>query len=110
MNNKMSAIDKYDASFKFNKLEDLMWYLDTYGKEYIKYWLKETGNALIFRNKDVCYYIFKSDSDNISMMDYNTNEIKWTYNVKKGNGYDYDKAMYLVYRNALEIFGKKEAA
>ena len=40
----------------------------------------------------------------------NTKEIKWTYNVKKGNGYDYDKATYLVYRNALEIFGKKEAA
>ena len=43
-------------------------------------------------------------------MDMNTKEIKWTYNVKKGNGYDYEKATYLVYINALEIFGKKEAA
>ena len=110
MYSKMTAMDKYNAYFKFEKLEELMWLLDIYGKEYIKYWLKETGNSLIFRNKDVCYYIYKSDANNISMMDYNTKEIKWTYNVKKGNGYDYDKAMYLVYRNALEIFGNKEAA
>ena len=110
MDNKMTAMDKYNAYFKFEKLEELMWLLDNYGKEYIKYWLKETGNSLIFRNKDVCYYIYKSDRDNISMMDMNTKEIKWTYNVKKGNGYDYDKAMYLVYRTALEIFCKKEAA
>ena len=110
MDNKMTAADKYGATFQFNNLEDLMYYLDNYGKEYIKYWLKETTNTLIFRNNGVCYHIYKSDRDNISMMDMNTKEIKWTYNVKKGNGYDYDKATYLVYRNALEIFGKKEAA
>ena len=110
MDNKMTAIDKYNAEFQFNNLEDLMYYLDNYGKEYIKYWLKETGNAIVFRNKDIRYHIYKSDRDNISMIDMNTKEIKWTYNVKKGNGYDYDKATYLVYRNALEIFGKKEAA
>ena len=109
MDNKMTAADKRDAGFKFNNLEDLMYYLDNYGKEYIKYWLKETGNTLIFRNKDVCYYIFNL-GNNIELMDYNTEEIKWTYNVKKGNRYDYDKAAYLVYRTALEVFGKKEAA
>ena len=110
MDNKMTAADKRNATFQFNNLEDLMFYLDNYGKEYIKYWLKETGNCIKFSNKDMGYYIYKSDRDNISMMDMNTKEIKWTYNVKKGNGYDYDKATYLVYTNALEIFGKKEAA
>ena len=110
MDNKMTAADKRNATFQFNNLEDLMYYLDNYGKEYIKYWLKETGNCIRFMKKDMGYYIYKSDRDNISMMDMNTKEIKWTYNVKKGNGYDYDKATYLVYRNALEIFGKKEAA
>ena len=110
MDKKMTAADKRNAGFQFNNLEDLIYYLDSYGKEYIKYWLKETGNCLKFRNNDMGYYIYKSDRDSISMMDMNTKEIKWTYNVKKGNGYDYDKATYLVYRNALEIFGKKEAA
>lgn len=110
MDNKMTAMDKRNAGFQFNNLEELMFYLNNYGKEYIKYWLKETGNALIFKNKNIGYYIYKEDANNISMMNMNTKEIKWTYNVKKGNGYDYDKATYLVYRNALEIFGKKEAA
>ena len=109
MDNKMTAMDKRNAGFQFNNLEDLMYYLDNYGKEYIKYWLKETPNALIFINKDNRYHIFNL-GDNIEMMNMNTKEIKWTYNVKKGNGYDYEKATYLVYRNALEIFGKKEAA
>lgn len=107
MNNKMSAADKRDATFQFNNLEDLMYYLDNYGKEYIKYWLKETTNTLIFRNNGVCYHIYKVQGGNIEMWNYTTEEIKWTYNVKKGNGYDYDKATYLVYRNALEIFGNK---
>ena len=110
MDNKMTAADKYGARFQFNNLEDLMYYLDNYGKEYIKYWLKETGNTLIFRNKDITYHIYKKEGKNIEMWNYTTNEIKWTYNVKKGNGYDYEKATYLVYRNALEVFGKKEAA
>ena len=110
MDKKMTAMDKYNAEFQFNNLEDLMYYLDNYGKEYIKYWLKETSNTIIFINEDVRYYIYKADANNISMMDWNTKEIKWTYNVKKGNGYDYDKATYLVYRTALEVFGKKEAA
>ena len=109
MDNKMTAADKYNALFQFNNLEQFMYYLDNYGKEYIKYWLKETGNTLIFRNKDVSYYILNL-GNNIEMMDYNTKETKWTYNVKKGNRYDYDKATYLVYRTALEVFGKKEAA
>lgn len=109
MDNKMTAAEKYDAEFQFNNLEHLMYYLDNYGKEYIKYWLKETTNTLIFRNNDVCYYIFNL-KNNIEMMDYNTKEIKWTHNVKKGNRYDYEKATYLVYRTALEVFGKKEAA
>lgn len=110
MDNKMTAADKRNATFQFNNLEDLMYYLDNYGKEYIKYWLKETGNCIKLRNKNIGYYIYKADANNISMMDMNTREIKWTYNVKKGNGYDYDKATYLVYRNALEIFGNKKAA
>lgn len=109
MDNKMTAADKRNATFQFNNLEDLMFYLDNYGKEYIKYWLKETTNTLIFRNNDIWYHIYNLGS-NIEMWDMNTKEIKWTYNVKKGNRYDYDKATYLVYRNALEIFGKKEAA
>ena len=53
MDNKMTAADKRNATFQFNNLEDLMFYLDNYGKEYIKYWLKETGNALTFRNNGV---------------------------------------------------------
>ena len=110
MDNKMTAMDKQNASFQFNNLEELMYYLDNYGKEYIKYWLKETTNTLVFRNKDVFYHIYKKEGKNIEMWNYSTREIKWTYNVKKGNGYDYDKATYLVYRTALEIFGKKEAA
>lgn len=109
MDNKMTAMDKQNAGFQFNNLEELMFYLDNYGKEYIKYWLKETSNTLVFRNKDVCYHIYNL-GDNIEMWNYSTNEIKWTYNVKKGNRYDYEKATYLVYRTALEIFGKKEAA
>ena len=109
MEKKMTAMDKRNADFQFNNLEELMYYLDNYGKEYIKYWLKETSNALVFMNNDNRYHIFKLGY-NIEMMDMNTKEIKWTYNVKKGNGYDYDKATYLVYRNALEVFGKKEAA
>lgn len=110
MDNKMTAMEKRNAGFKFNNLEDLMYYLDNYGKEYIKYWLKETTSAIVFRNKDICYHIYETGGNTLVMMDMNTKEIKWSHNVKKGNGYDYDKATYLVYRNALAVFGSKEVA
>ena len=33
MDNKMTAMDKRNAGFQFNNLEDLMYYLDNYGKK-----------------------------------------------------------------------------